>query len=492
MPGLTRDGLDNCIASYFATIAPAYRLSQTQDEFNDRVQVMLCDLAGVDVPNDLANVQAASELLTLAVACLGAPLSASPGLTLPLYERCRDLAELTGYLEDSVVDAVEAINLLENATVEDKTVRRTASTPLKLNPLGKGFAVELAIYHKLNSPPPLGTQDPEYTRRETLFWIIWEADALRMAAAREPCRLSDSFIGWHGPDTSHPLSRLAHIARQICSCLLSPRAKVNGIKEADLSSIIACLDGFQLGGSPNLNLDALGTEDLFLRSTHNLLYLVCWAGTKDNKFAAQLVCIAESAAMHATERMGLLAQQVAAHNLLQSAPRAIRDQLAAFILFLVRRLNDPTTTSSDAASCLALADVLGSAVRSARLYRDSEQLASVLHNAVCTASGNIRAESGLGPKAAPTHQAISAPVGESTGDLFSNLLSTMPPEPVSQASTGDSWGTMSTSPQVNQQGVTEPLAQQQQQQQQHNLEFIDQGLFDFLASCGIDGPFVPA
>lgn len=519
--------------------------------FLRRVRVLLYDVDGADIPNDLVDVQPASQLLVLAVACLGAPLSSHPEVAQPLYQQCRTLTEEVGYLDSSPLDNIEAINLLESSLgLNDNDPPGT--NPLKLDPLAKGYAVELALYHKLNVCPVVSDATPDWTRRRTLFWSVWELDAIRMASARLPCRLADVNIGWASPGdaSSHDAHmRLARVARQIGSSMLSVRAKTKGIREADVSAAISALDSLDKV-DPSVQ-GVISAEQLFLQSTRNLLYLVCWVAAKDNDVPPHVLGMLDQAALHATERMAVLAQSVTQHNLLQAAPRAVRDHLAAFILFLVRKLHETQKANSvsDSVQYFALAEKLGLAVRSATVYRDSERLANILRDALYSASRSSRPASFMTNVEAvepspdihpPTHLSLGSSDASTQGpltpmrghsdpieqDLFSSLLATVATESAFSpmlfpggesfwsplAATND-WSKPPNAPtptrpdtfhpnwssdigtQLPAQAATRApsqlpvtMADPQSSTLAPILQFDDQGLTDFLVACGIGGP----
>lgn len=357
--------------------------------------MLLYELAGVDVPNDILHVRAASELLVLAVACLGAPLSSHPYLTQPLYDRCYAITEQPGYLECCNLDTVEAVNLLESAIrvprpKSSKDYRNgSSSNPLKLDPFGRGFAIELAMYHKLNLLPVSSDKEPDLERRETLFWILWELDAFRMASAAIPCQLTNLNVGWPSPSNAFvdPRLCLARAARQLSTDMLTIRPRTLGIPEPHVASLLTALDS--LSYLDNIDWE-LGTqvllEQTFLQSTRNLLYLVCWDTAKDQHLPPRTLASAEAAAMGATERMASLASAVTSRSLLRVAPKALRDNFVPFALFLVRKLAEPVDAYR-AAHYSTLADTLAYAVGGGR-YPDSEQLVDMLREAVyCAREG---------------------------------------------------------------------------------------------------------
>lgn len=384
---------------------------------------MLYDLAGADIPNDLSDVEPASELLVMAVACLGAPLSAHPAVTLPLFDQCQALAMKPGYLDSSetALDSVEAVNLLESAVripqlLGRSEARALASTPFKLELFGRGTAVALALYHQLNVVPSLGESHPEYERRQALFWILWELDAIRMVSSGVPCRLADLNIGWeHGPGVlSDPHLKLARVARQISSAVLSARAQAQGICEDGLTGALSALDDLNTPVEMDGGLETLPSEQLFFQTTRNLLYLVCWLAVKNSELHVQLEALLEAAALRATERMALLSEAITKHDLFNTVPCVVRDHMVAFILFIVRKLATAETTSAEAELYSTLAGSLCRAVGSATAYGDSERLASVLNEAVYLAREQTRPVTPdyptLQPDALPSAPSRSAPV----------------------------------------------------------------------------------
>lgn len=402
---LTRENLDDCISAFFTINGPAYRLSQHRQLILKRIQVLLYNLAGLEAPTQLGgNEDAASELLTLAIASIGAPFSSSPQLAQPLHDRCCALANDPSNLISDPLDATEAVLLLESASrpcqpfigVDRRGDHGSSpvSHPLTLNPLGSGFAVDLLRYHGLHIAPPTSDRS-DYTRRQSLFWITWESDALRMVSTGAPCRLGDADIGWPRPD--YPVLDsfrwdLAVIGRQISTSLLSPRAMSQDYLDTALLSVIAALDDLRHPSYRETGTRGVvpAAEGAYVLSTHNLFYLVCWKAVRqlDLPVAEHASSALESAVFRATERMAELAKLVVKDQLLRDSPRVIRDHLAAFVLYLIQTFASTPWRYDDSSTLrVRLAQSFLEAVRSAAPHNDSVRLADVLGHAIQRASG---------------------------------------------------------------------------------------------------------
>ncbi|KAL1404856.1 hypothetical protein Q8F55_008467 [Vanrija albida] len=481
VPGLTRPALDDAIGTFFASIGQTYQLSQSERVFSQRVSALLYDVAGLPPPPELAGVPAVSELLALAVAALGAPLSANPHLAPSLYARCLELTADEDALARGGIDAVEAVNLL----AERVTKPRHAAHPLRLDPLGKGFAVDLALYHNLHIPP--APTHPEYTRRQTLFWTVWKFDAIRSSSASTSFRLAEANVGWPLPPgaDSDVQFGIARVARKICAKLLSARAKTEGLQAADVDTALADLEDLGLGVGVGLDISAIldaaahGTPQhaAYLVSTYNWMYLVVWIAVRDGAGALPSATVAavNDAAMRATERMAELARTVAARQLLMLAPRAVRDQLAAFVLSLVRLMVEGAVSSASvAAQYMALAETMIAAVRSASAYPETAMLANVLNDAVHRAVATLRLDASPGPAPAP-----HAPSGPSYEQGWSTVAV---PSPTAHR---DALVPLPPLPPVEQ----APEAQADDPAADADAFTLDQELLDFLSGCGIEIPF---
>lgn len=397
---LTRDALDSCVSAFFEISGPAYVLSQPREVVIRRIQVLLYNLAGLDAPGPMVNEPPASELLVVAIAAVGAPFSLFPQLAQPLFHRCCALMTNNSSLLDDPLDATEAILLLEGASVSSQpfigtSLEGTRPNPLRLNPLGSGFAVDLAKFHSLHIAPSTQAQ-PDYERRKSLFWILWEADALRAVSTGSPCRLSDSDIGWPQPLVPASSSYqwdLVKIGRQISASLLSPRAKSQSQLDHALLSALDALDGTRL---PSLSGDGsqasipAAAETAVILSTHNLLYLVCWRALRHQGTAIAddaLSCL-EAAVRTATGRMANLAASVVKGRLLHNSPKVIRDHMVAFALYLLQSFSHPSWLDDNSGmQRMRWAASILDAVRSASAHRDSSRLADALWQAIRRASG---------------------------------------------------------------------------------------------------------
>jgi hypothetical protein len=242
VPGLTRQALDACVAAFFGGVRHTVRVSQPPDVFARRVRVMLYETAGLEVPKDLTGVEAAGEFLALAVAALGAPASPYAGLEGALRERCLELASDAEYLADGGVDVVEAANLLAQTGPHATGISHLrADKPLALDPRGRGYPAELAVYHNIHMRPAAG-ENVDHARHEAVFWAVWAADALRSTCIGAQAALAETDVGWPWTPSDDPAMPLARVARSISSTLLSTRARCTGLHNEDVRTAVTELD----------------------------------------------------------------------------------------------------------------------------------------------------------------------------------------------------------------------------------------------------------
>lgn len=411
MPGLTRQALDTCIDTFFSTIGHVIRLSESQDVFCRRARVRLYYSAGLDVPAELADVAhaPATELLVLAVACRGAPFSPHPYLAEPIYRRCCELVNIPENMMRNGCDAIEALLLLSELSVRTRQAKIGSGSKLSpnhLDPLGKGTVIDLVFYHGLHVPPP--QHAPDFNRRLLLHATAWVHDAIRSASAHRMCRIADEATGWPLPVNGDDFVYvpLTLVTRQICSTLLSSRAKGLGIRTKDVNDALAEIGGLQRrtgisveqlaslvnpspGQSSSTPRDGARpislTEYVWLLSTQFWLYVVTWVAVQEDidrhpgGLSLGTVADVKSATTAACEEMARLAELCTTHRLHVYAPRGVRNHFAAFTLFLLRDFAT-IAAPSVAQSCqyYALAETLTRGVRSACYYPDSARLADTL------------------------------------------------------------------------------------------------------------------
>lgn len=410
VPGLTREALDVCIDAFFQTVGVVLRLFDSQQVFSRRVRLQLYYSSGLDIPADLGDAAGnpASRLLILAVACRGSHFSPYSELAGELYAQCCHLLSKAETLATGTLDAIEAILLLSELTIQPRHL-----SPTKLDPLGKGTAVDIALHYGLNIPPPAGS--PEYERRRGVFMRVWAYDAIRSASAQTSHRITEDDMGWPMPPNpnDYPYLCLTLITRRVGETLLSPRVIGLGPSEADVRSCLQSVHDFRSQTKVNLGTlfsavsgassgDAAPRnglaplhplEQLFLLSSHNWLYLVMWVAVQDSadrhpgSLPDPLTSEIEQAAMSACEDTATLARLSTAHNLYASGPKSIRNHMAAFSLFLVRAFTATPTPPVDVLlQFFALAESLNAGVRAASFYPDSMVLAETLRVALYRAS----------------------------------------------------------------------------------------------------------
>lgn len=407
--GLDRDALDSCIEAFFTTIGNVFRLFDSQQVFLRRVRVQLYYSAGLDIPADLIDIAGnpASRLLILAVACRGSPFSPHPELEKDLYAHCCSLLSRDDALRGDYLDAIEAILLLSELTIQPRHL-----SPTTLDPLGKGTAVDIALHFGLNVPPP--ATSPDFERRRGVFMRVWTHDAIRSASAHTSHRITDEDIGWPMPSSpdKYPYICLTLATRQLADALLSPRVVGLGATEADVRASLQATKDYRDMTKVNLvtlcsavrgssGEDAprngatvlLPIEQLFLLSSFNWLHLVMWVAVQDavdrhpGSLSPGLVSEVHEAVTAACEEASTLARLSTAHNLHATGPKSIRNHMAAFSLFLVRTFTaTPAPSGDELMRSFAMAEALNAGVGAACFYSDSETLAETMRVALYRAS----------------------------------------------------------------------------------------------------------
>lgn len=464
--GLSRQALDSCVDTFFSSIGQVFSLSQSQAVFCRRIRVQLYYSSGLDIPAELADIahDPASRLLILAVACRGSFFGPYSYLADDLYAHCaRILSESFDAVSTDYLDAIESILLLSELTIQPRNGSAT-----RLDPLGKGTVVDLALYHRLHIAPP--PTSPDFQRRLALFTRIWAHDAIRSASAHTCYRITDDDFGWPMPSSAEdvPYVALTLATREICATLLSPRAKGLGLSNEAVQNAVVTLQGLRArmkvdigtlraclapGVTPesdphlfplNAGVPLKPMEQLFMMSTHDWLHIVVWAAVQESlerhpdRLSTSTMVNVESAAVAACEDMAILTQISTTHGLHARGPRSIRNHMAAFALFLVRvftSIASPTVEQSS--RYFALAETLNSGVRSASYYPDSDTLANTLRMALYRATRISSkdaarvAERGLEglpldapPGAAPQpplEHAVADPAASSIANDFSQL-----------------------------------------------------------------------
>lgn len=417
VPGLSRKALDECIDTHFATVGRVFTLTEPQPLFLRRTRVLLYYKAGLDLPAELSDVadNPASELFVLAVACCGARFSPHAHLSDALHARCVELMAIPETLTRDGLDNIEAVALLAEQSIRTRHAKLGSTTsPTQLDPLGKGSLVDLVFYHKLHIPPPPGSRDIQ--RRQTLFWFILIHDAYRSASANTCYRIADEDIGWPIPpdDISIrlPYLTLGRTIRKVSAKLLSPRAKGVGLQDSDVLDILDTLNG--LRARIGLSIDKLVANlssdpevraanppplnwttpmepiaQLFLMSTHNWLYLLTWVAVKEDSekrpgnLPLGTLNQVDAITMSACEDMVALAKIGTLHQLHRYGPKPIRNQMAAYYLFLVRVFTSiEAPTPEHFARYFTYAEALYDGVRSVSGYSDSPTLADTLRSAL--------------------------------------------------------------------------------------------------------------
>lgn len=369
VPGLTRQALDGCVVAFFGGVRHTVPLSQSADLFVRRVRVMLYETAGLEVPKDLTGVEAAGEFLALAVATLGAPASPYPQLEGALRERCLELAEDAEYLADGGVDVVEAANLLAETGPHPTGISHLhTSHPLALDPLGRGYPAELAVYHNIHIRPAQG-EAVDHARREAVFWAVWAGDALRSTCVGAQAVLAETDVGWPWSPTDDPAMALARVARQISGSLLSARARCTGLRNEDMRTVVTELNRLGRDTSADIawlraqaeNPDPTGKwfqrrgpkerltsvpATMAMLAARNVLYVVCWAAAKcdaaqhPRNLSARTLETAEMAALRAAEHMKSLAHTIVESKL--PAPAVVFSRAVSAVVFLIHRVAENT------------------------------------------------------------------------------------------------------------------------------------------------------
>lgn len=425
VPGLTRQALDACVSAFFGSAAHITRLSQPQELFVRRVRVMLYETAGLEVPKDLTGVDAASELLALAVAALGAPSGPYPNLAPLLIERCVELASDPEYLAEGGLDEVEAVNLLVDLPSKRATPtgrhRSLQSNPLTLDPLGRAYPIELAIYHNVHIRPVQGEGVLDYARREALFWIVWASDAIRSTTIGAQCALPETDVGWpwHQSNSDDGTMPLARVARHIGATMLSTRARCTGLHNDDVRVAVNELDVLARATDTDLawlrSQASGGTSEpasgkwggltcarltpglpaaITMLAARNLLYVVCWAAAKcdaaqhPRNLSARILERVEGAAGRATEHMVALGNAIAECRV--TTPTIVSNRFVAFVIFLLHRLVEEGQKHrvDRSSEVVAHAEAIISTVANMGCYTDTTAVAVALRSSLHHISGN--------------------------------------------------------------------------------------------------------
>lgn len=257
VPGLTRQAFDTCTTAFFTH----HNLSIQREDFLDGVRVFLYENAGLEVPRDLAGVPAVSELLAITVAAIGASASSNTQSAQDLYDKCVQLLTSDACLAHGGLDAVESVRLFGDflGGPFSTSSRAPIIHPMTLNPLSRDYVVDFALYNTLNQPPATNVTDPNYDRREALFWDIWTTDAFNSVTGGRSCRLSDPNIGWVLPSrlANNRVIRLAQLCRIICGSLLSVKCRAQGPDYEDLRDALQQIEGLDA----ELRLTDTGTRE---------------------------------------------------------------------------------------------------------------------------------------------------------------------------------------------------------------------------------------
>lgn len=378
---LSRSALDACVSAYLNGTGRVFKLSMPNVLFWQRYEYLVCLAFGQPLPPDLVENPPLriSPLLVLCIAVRGAQLTDSyQHLVGTALQYCVQLMKQAPVLVKDGADAVESVHVFTQGVHSVFAVAsEVPDNPLLRHPMERGFAVELALFHRMNEIPSLGSVDEiELKRRRGLFYIICIYDAIRSLASGRMYRIAGEDICWPmDPYTlrQSPWGAILLSARQLCRDALSPRARINmSIATAHDLLDLLYITPVRFGVSPDLPQDeqawfAMQTQeklDVFssdedyqcstlaekvtLLSCWNWFYLVLWIAIRRNDSVreSQAGRRADEAAFKATVRMGHLAAAcLRDESVLPRAPRLVRDQFASFLLWITRILSRSTIPS---------------------------------------------------------------------------------------------------------------------------------------------------
>lgn len=174
--GLTLDVLLQCFKAYFHWTESCIPLSQPREVFLRRAKARLFLLTGGAAFGDDQNVEPASDLLIIAVACRGArntSVSYRFELQDNLEERFIAEAMSNDSLYNAGFDGLEAVKLMAELRVRGlhPTLPGTCHpSSLQNDVLGRGFTVVLAMNLGLHTGPEQHLSEEANERRRWLFY----------------------------------------------------------------------------------------------------------------------------------------------------------------------------------------------------------------------------------------------------------------------------------------------------------------------------------
>lgn len=418
--GLNQSNLEVCIQGYFDTMEKWIPLSQGKEEFLRRSNLFIRQTQGLlDEEDELASkknekgVQKGpiSEILLLAVVARGSIHSPFSSLFEPLVDRFVEVIHKGDTLTESGLDGVEAVGIIHEAffrTLHPTAKNGKLTTCLRMDPLGKGFPMELCLFHNLNDPAsPLAQTD--VVRAAHLFWVQFAVDALRSASACRMYRLQDEDIGWEFPSDpkSYPFIYISSIARELCCGLFSSKSKREPLKDERILMLLQRLSEWpEKGGiavhhileplseqeyvdnqpplEPRKMMEITTLSALWLR-----LHLSLWISTQGPKgehLHPSTQEKIEQATLSGAAKVEKFANFAVQYDLVDCGSTLMVSFMAAWFLYLTRRSSGkekPITLKNDNHSDrIRMAQALVNGIRAARQTKGAPQLADALQNII--------------------------------------------------------------------------------------------------------------
>lgn len=418
--GLNQSILESCIKGYFDTMERWIPLTQGRDEFLRRSNLFIRQTQGLlDEEDEAASkknekgVQKGpiSEILLLAVVARGSIHSPYSALFEPLVDRFVEVIHKGDTLTESGLDGVEAVGIIHEAFF--RTLHPTAkdgklTTCLRMDPLGKGFPMELCLFHNLNDPASALAQT-DVERAAYLFWVQYAVDALRSASACRMYRLHEEDIGWPTKldPKEYPYIYISSIARELCTGLFSSKSKSVPLKDERILELLKSLSEWPEKGGipiheifepfseqksaegkppfpPNKMMELTTLSALWLR-----LHLSLWIATQGPK-GEHLLPSTHERIEHETSvgatRVEKLAKFAVRYDLVDCGSTLMVSFMAAWFLYLTRRSAGKDKMNArkndDHSDRIRMAQTMVTGIRAARQTKGAPQLADALQDII--------------------------------------------------------------------------------------------------------------
>ncbi|MCO5599865.1 hypothetical protein L7F22_053972 [Adiantum nelumboides] len=414
--GLNQTILEECIKGYFDTMEKWIPLTQGREEFLRRSNLFIRQTQGLLDEEDEAatkkndkGVQKGpiSEILLLAVVARGSIHSAYSALFESLVDRFVEVIHKGDTLTEAGLDGVEAVGIIHEAFF--RTLHPTAkdgklTTCLRMDPLGKGFPMELCLFHNLNDPASALAQT-DVERAAHLFWVQYAVDALRSASACRMYRLHEDDIGWPFPSDpkDYPYIYISSIARDFCSGLFSQKSKKEPLKDERILGLLEKLSDWPEKGGiaiheileplsevepadgkppfpPNKMMELTTLSALWLR-----IHLSLWIATQGPKGEHLLPSTHERIERETSigaARVEKLANFAVRYDLVDCGSTLMVSFMAAWFLYLTRRSAGKEKKNDDHSDRIRMAQSMVRGIRAARQTKGAPQLADALQDII--------------------------------------------------------------------------------------------------------------